>query len=88
MLPFFENIDLDRNGHLDIFELSELLSHFISRYEECHNVKLNAEDKKAMEERLFDEMDADKSGTIDLLELKVFLTRKYDLMFRKKNWVS
>ena len=76
---------MDRTGHLDIFELSELLSHFIQRYEECHAVKLNSEDKKAMEERLFDEMDADKSGTIDLLELKVFLTRKYDLMFRKKN---
>lgn len=37
-----------------------------------------------MEEQLFFEMDGDQSGTIDLLELKVFLTRKYDTLFRKK----
>ena len=85
MLPFFENIDLDRNGHLDIFELSSLLGHFITRYEEAQRIKLNEEDKKIMEEKLFEEMDCDKSGTIDLLELKVFLTRKYDMMFRKKD---
>jgi Ca2+-binding EF-hand superfamily protein len=36
-----------------------------------------------MEEELFDEMDMDGSGSIDFHELKVFLTKKYDQMFRK-----
>jgi len=36
-----------------------------------------------MESELFDEMDMDKSGMIDFHELKVFLTKKYDVMFRK-----
>lgn len=36
-----------------------------------------------MQDKILAEMDCDKSGTIDQLELKVFFTRKYDQMFRK-----
>lgn len=35
-----------------------------------------------MEEDMYNEMDGDQSGTIDFHELKVFLTRKYDNMFK------
>ena len=82
-MPFFEKIDKDRNGHLDIFELSALLNHFTDAYEARHETKLTEEQKKEIVDKLIGEMDRDGSGTIDQLELKVFLTRKYDEMFRK-----
>jgi len=47
-------------------------------------VKIVGDERTQMEEKLFVEMDQDQSGTIDFHELKVFLTRKYDVMFRKK----
>lgn len=74
---------MDRNGALDLQETLPLLDHFIQRYEECQNVKIEGTERREMEERLFAEMDGDQSGTIDFHELKVFLTRKYDVMFRK-----
>ena len=83
ILPFFNKIDLDRNGQLDIEETQPLLNHFIVKYEEAHDCKLEGDDHKAMCEKLFNEMDANKDGCIDFHELKVFLTRKYDQMFRK-----
>ena len=58
-MPFFKEIDLDKNGRLEIGELSSLLGHFIARYEDCHDLKLSEDDKKEMEQKLFDEMDED-----------------------------
>lgn len=83
IIPFFKSIDCDRNGCIDIDEAKPLLTHFISKYEEINDTQLNAGEKIKMEEDLFDEMDLDGSGTIDFHELKVFLTKKYDIMFRK-----
>lgn len=65
-------------------ETLPLLDHFIQKYEECQGVKIVGDERTQMEEKLFVEMDQDQSGTIDFHELKVFLTRKYDVMFRKK----
>lgn len=48
-------------------------------------MKIVGDEHKSMCEKLFDEMDQNKDGSIDYHELKVFLTRKYDLMFRKNN---
>jgi Ca2+-binding EF-hand superfamily protein len=61
----YENIDLDRNGALDVFELQPLLTHFINQYESRHNVELDSDAKEKMKDDLFNEMDIDKSGTID-----------------------
>ena len=74
---------MDRNGALDIDETKPLLTHFIEKYEEIHSTKLGPNERIAMEEKLFDEMDMDGSGTIDFHELKVYLSKKYDVMFRK-----
>jgi len=51
-------------------------------YEKKKNLNLSEEEKQNLKEKIVDEMDQDKSGAIDLLELKVFITRKYDEMFR------
>jgi len=82
-VPFFAKLDKDRNGHLDIFELSGIMDHFIMKYETRHELTLSEEEKNVIVDKIIEEMDRDSSGTIDLLELKVFLTRKYDQMFRK-----
>lgn len=82
-MPFCDKLDKDRNGHLDIFALGSLLAHFFTKYEECHNLKMSSEERKELEEKIQSEMDFDGYGTIDQLELKVFLTRKYNEMFRK-----
>jgi Ca2+-binding EF-hand superfamily protein len=60
------------------------LNHFIQKYEECHDVQIQGQEHKDMCEKLFSEMDMNKDGSIDYHELKVFLTRKYDMMFRKQ----
>lgn len=83
VVPFFKTIDLDRNGQLDIEETKPLLNHFIQKYEQQHEMQLSENERIKMEEELFDEMDMDGSGTIDFHEMKVFLTKKYDQMFRK-----
>lgn len=57
---------------------------FVTKYEERHEITLGNEESQALKDKIFDEMDGDQSGTIDQLELKVFLTRKYDEMFRNK----
>lgn len=63
---------------MDIFELGDLLGMFISGYEKRHELELSEEKKREIEDKLIAEMDRDQSGTIDVLELKVYLTRKYD----------
>lgn len=82
--PFFETIDLDRNGDLDIQELQGLMQFFVNKYEERHSLKLSEDEASNLKDKIFKEMDRDQSGTIDMLELKVFLTRKYDEMFRNQ----
>ncbi len=80
----FDKLDVDANGTLDIAELTPLLTYFISIYEEKNGVQLTNEQSKQMRKQIVAELDYDQSGTIDELELRVFLTRKYDTLFRKK----
>lgn len=83
LVPFIEVMDKDRNGHLDIHGLRGILAKFIASYESQHGLTLSAQEKQDTQDKVLAEMDYDKSGTIDQLELKVFFTRKYDQMFRK-----
>jgi|LauGreDrversion4_2_1035121.scaffolds.fasta_scaffold276571_3 hypothetical protein len=77
-MPFCDKLDKDRNGHVQIQDLGTLISDFITEYDRRHELRLSGEEKSELHNKIEDEMDFDSCGTIDQLQLKVFLTRKYD----------
>lgn len=81
--PLFDKLDLDTNGNLDIQELAPLISYFISCYEENHGLTFSKEQTEQMRKQIVAELDCDQSGAVDELELRVYLTRKYEALFRK-----
>lgn len=80
----FEKLDVDANGTLEVAELMPLINNFIAIYEEKNGVQLTKEQSSLMRKQLVAEIDYDQSGTIDELELRVYLTRKYDALLRQK----
>lgn len=86
MKAFYQDIAVDAFDRLDMEHLGSFMSFFVDEYDKfCQNKgqdAMSADAKEALTEQVFTEMDVDGSGTIDVYELKLWLTRFYIKLFK------
>lgn len=60
-----------------------MLETLVSEYARQHEGELDETARAELKQKLFEELDYDKTGSVDLLEFRVFMTRKFETMFRR-----
>ena len=76
-MPYFNEFKKNKHGEVEVLDTGKVFDHLLNDYQsrsENIDASFNREKYK---ESMFDQMDADGTGFIQLHQIKVFLTKKF-----------